>query len=335
MSREVGKERNMVTSMEHGTGPAAVEEKHGHPPFLQHHFDTPQQQFDSGKLGMWIFLSTEVLFFGGLFVAYAVYRNHHPEIFLYAHQYLDKTLGGINTIVLICSSFTMAWAVRCAQMGKQRGLIVLLALTLLCAFGFLGIKYVEYQQKWKHGLLMGYYYHPREHETPHSESAAPGHSGTESGNTAPPVPQTQASAPTPSAASAAQPAAVTPAAPTAQVITSATPAAGAGGMAEERSNIPPAAVGPAGLAPESGDGGHETVPKPANVHIFFGIYFAMTGLHGIHVLGGIVVIAWLLYRSLQGQFNTDYFTPVDFVGLYWHLVDLIWIYLFPLLYLIH
>ena len=90
---------------------------------LAHHFDTPQQQFESGKLGMWLFLATEILLFGGLFCAYAVYRANHPEIFIYAHQFLDKTLGGINTIVLICSSLTMAWAVRAAQLGQRRLLV--------------------------------------------------------------------------------------------------------------------------------------------------------------------------------------------------------------------
>lgn len=343
MSPEVGRESVMATRMEHGTGPAGGEERHGHPPYLQHHYDTPQQQFDSGKLGMWIFLSTEVLFFGGLFVAYTVYRDHHPEIFLYAHQYLDKTLGGINTVVLICSSFTMAWAVRCAQLGRQRGLIVLLSLTLLCAFGFLGIKYVEYQQKWKHGLLMGYYYNPQDHATPRAEHTAPGTGGT------PPASPASATAPVDQATReiqatppSAPPAPVSPATPAeagmpraGTPVSAATDIAGAGGLADERSNILPAAAGPAGLAPEGAEGGHETVHKPANVHIFFGIYFAMTGLHGIHVIGGIIVISWLLYRSVQGHFNAEYFTPVDFVGLYWHLVDLIWIYLFPLLYLIH
>ena len=134
---------------------------HEHAPQLAHHFETPKQQFEAGKLGMWLFLSTEILLFSGLFCAYAVYRANHPEIFVYAHKYLDVTLGGINTVVLICSSLTMAWAVHCAQRGHQRGLVVLLALTLLCACGFLGIKYVEYQHKWKEGLLWGTRFEPK------------------------------------------------------------------------------------------------------------------------------------------------------------------------------
>ena len=227
---------------------------HEHSPHLQHHFDTPEQQFDAGKLGIWLFLATEILLFGGLFCAYAIYRANHPEIFLYAHQFLDKVLGGTNTVILLCSSLTMAWAVRASQLGQRKLLIVLLSLTLLGGFGFMGIKYVEYKAKWEHGLL------PGTHFAPHEESTGgPGH-------------------------------------------------------------------GP-GETPEHGK-------RPSNVQIFFGIYFLMTGLHGIHVLAGMGAITWILVRSVKGHFGPEYFTPVDFVGLYWHLVDLIWIFLFPLLYLI-
>ena len=101
-----------------------AEDAHEHPKFLAHHFDTPEQQFDSGKLGVWLFLTTEILLFSGLFCAYAVYRANHPEVFIWAHAYLDKTLGALNTIVLIFSSFTMAWAVRAAQMGTKPALFV-------------------------------------------------------------------------------------------------------------------------------------------------------------------------------------------------------------------
>lgn len=271
---------------------------HEHPDYLGHHFETPQQQYDSSKLGMWLFLATEILLFAGLFCAYSVYRSNHPEIFVYAHQYLDKTLGGINTLVLICSSLTMAWAVRCAQTNQRRGLILLLSMTLLFACCFLGIKYVEYEQKWKHGLLWGKRFHPHTEETQSHEKSAP------------PV-------------IAAQPAPPAPA--------PAPPPTG-----EDKSLIEPAPRGPAGLAAgavEEGKPGHEG-SRPSNVQIFFGIYFLMTGLHGLHVIGGMSVIAWLLVRSVKGHFTSEYFTPVDLGGLYWHLVDLIWIYLFPLLYLI-
>jgi cytochrome c oxidase subunit III len=252
---------------------------HEHSPHLQHHFDTPEQQFDAGKLGIWLFLATEILLFGGLFCAYAIYRANHPEIFIYAHQYLDKVMGGTNTVILLCSSLTMAWAVRASQLGQRKLLIALLSLTLLGGFGFMSIKYLEYKAKWEHGLLPGTHFAPHEHE----EVAA-------------------------AAAPAAAPSAT----------------------------IKPSAVGPTGTVRPEASGGHESLhgKRPSNTQIFFGIYFLMTGLHGLHVLAGMGAIAWILVRSIKGHFGPEYYTPVDFVGLYWHLVDLIWIFLFPLLYLI-
>ncbi len=250
---------------------------HEHPPYLKHHFDTPEQQFDAGKLGIWIFLATEVLLFGGLFCAYAIYRANHPEIFIYAHQFLDKRLGGTNTVVLLCSSLTMAWGVRAAQLGQRKLLIALLSLTLLGGFGFMSIKYVEYKAKWEHGLLPGTHFAPHEegHETAAPAKAAPAASAT----------------------------------------------------------FQPSAAGPSGtVRPGAVRVAHGR--RPDNTQIFFGIYFLMTGLHGLHVLVGMGAIAWILVRSIKGEFGPEYFTPVDFVGLYWHLVDLIWIFLFPLLYLI-
>ena len=140
---------------------------------LQHHFDTPEQQFDAGKLGIWLFLATEILLFGGLFCAYAIYRANHPEIFVFAHQYLDKVLGGTNTVILLCSSLTMAWAVRAAQLGQRKLQITLLALTLLGGFGFMGIKYVEYKAKWEHGLLPGTRFAPHGEGEARTPAVAP------------------------------------------------------------------------------------------------------------------------------------------------------------------
>ena len=291
-------------------------EAHGHDPSLAHHFDNPEQQFDSGKLGMWIFLATEVLLFGGLFVAYAVYRANHPEIFVYAHQFLDKKLGGINTLVLICSSLTMAWGVRAAQLGQQRLLKILLALTILGGFGFMGIKYVEYKQKWEHGLLPGKHFTHKEGGHAAEKAPAPA--------SAAPAAATPAPATTAHAGASAPPAAATPAAPA---------QASPGTLKLEPSLIQRAPDGPAGLATAAHGEGHEA--EPDKVWIFFSIYFLMTGLHAIHVIAGMSAIAWVLRKSLKGAFGPHYFTPVDLVGLYWHLVDLIWIFLFPLLYLIH
>jgi len=292
-------------------------EHHDHPPHLAHHFETPEQQFDSGKLGMWLFLATEILLFGGLFCAYSIYRANHPEIFIYAHKFLDTTLGGINTVILLCSSLTMAWAVRASQLGQQKALKVLLALTLLGGCGFLGIKYVEYKAKWQHGLLWGTHYqsqthHGEEHGEQHGEQAS----------SSEPAPE-------------AEPEAAAPTAP-AESVLEVTDA----GVKVERSNVAPAAPGPEGMASDEvaashEEGGHGAGNEPRNVQIFFGIYFLMTGLHGLHVIIGMGAIGWVLRRAFRGEFGPAYFTPVDLTGLYWHLVDLIWIFLFPLLYLIH
>jgi cytochrome c oxidase subunit 3 len=230
----------------------------GHNAHVAHQFDSAEQQFRSGKLGIWLFLVTEILLFSGLFCIYAIYRSSHPEIFLYAHQFLDSSMGALNTVVLIFSSFTIAWAVRCAQRGKTRALVVLLSITLACAFIFLGVKYVEYEHKWKAGLLWGEQYNPVEVDH------------------------------------------------------------GIGDASQEESSS---------HAP-TGD-------VPRNVHLFFSIYFLMTGLHGVHVIAGIAVIGWVLLRARRGEFGPQYFAPVDYAALYWHLVDLVWIFLFPLLYLIH
>ncbi len=271
-----------------------------HPSHLAHHFETPQQQFQSGKLGIWLFLVTEILLFSGLFCAYAVYRANHPEVFFYAHLYLSKSLGAINTAVLIFSSFTMAAAVHAAQVGHRRWLVALLGVTLFCGFVFLGIKFVEYKDKWEEGLLTGQAYQP--HSPP-------------PGAKVPKIPET----PTKTDAADNRAATDQP-----------------GGVAE-RSTIPPAAVGPSGISQQWLTKKQEPTwvgPEPNNVQTFFGIYFAMTGLHGVHVVAGLAVIVWMMFRAMRGEFGPAYFTPIDFTGLYWHLVDLIWIFLFPLLYLI-
>jgi cytochrome c oxidase subunit 3 len=204
---------------------------------LQHHFATFEQQFDAAKIGMWLFLATEVLLFGGLFVGFAMQQAAHPQAFFEAHHHLDKTLGALNTLVLLFSSFTMVMAVHSAATNKQKQLVRYLLITLACAGVFLVVKFFEYNHKFHEGLLPGAFY---------------SHKG-------------------------------------------------------------------------------DTVP---NQFIFFSFYFMMTGLHGLHVIGGMIAITWTLLKARKGVFNSTYYAPVDLVGLYWHLVDLIWIYLFPLLYLI-
>jgi cytochrome c oxidase subunit III len=255
----------------------------GHDPYLAHHFDTPKQQFEAGKLGIWLFLVTEVLFFSGLFCAYSLYRALHPEIFVYAHYYLDTFWGAFNTCVLIVSSLTAAWAVRNAQLGQRKLLITNICITILCAFGFMGVKYVEYSHKFHENILPGKHFNPTHEvwELPsyqeHHQTAGASHGSAASG-------------------------------------------AAAHDSGHE---------GAVKVAPEG------ALKRPRNASVFFGIYFCMTGLHGIHVLGGIIVWFWILRRAIRGEFNAQHFGAVDYAALYWHLVDLIWIYLFPLLYLIH
>jgi cytochrome c oxidase subunit 3 len=288
----------------------------GHPDFLQHHFDTPAQQYDSTKLGMWLFLATEILLFGGLFVAYAVYRGNHPEIFVFSAHFLDKNMGALNTVVLLCSSLTMAWAVRAAQLDQKKLVGILLMLTLAGGATFMVVKYFEYKAKWSHGLLWARSYQPdpdylagKDHGAGHAvEGQAHDDDHDPAGGADPEA------APVPDAPSAS--------------------AVAEGGTTLERTTIPAAGVAPSGLVerphgPEPGAG-----PEPANAQVFFSIYFMMTGLHGIHVLLGMGLITWVLIKSMKGAYSAAYFTPVDLVGLYWHLVDLIWIFLFPLLYLI-
>lgn len=361
-----------------------------HPPHLAHHFDTSAQQFETGKLGMWVFLATEILMFGGLFCAYGVYRGNHPDVFRYAHIALDRNLGAINTVILIASSFTMAWGVRCAQLGRRTGLIACLVLTLMGGAGFMVIKTIEYHKKWEHGLWVGVsnMFHPKsekeieplEHGAAHAaagEMAGEGgqsHTADKTGESAAGVETSHGSA---TAAGSGEGGAsnTTAHAPVehrdedeaaeAGEATSAVKQAATGGKgaAEEPAvvvpehsliSIPPS--GPQGVAASfqqaaptqassfvsEGEGGHHAIhyedlpqKEKERVHIFFQIYFLMTGLHGIHVLVGMGIITWLLFKSARGAFGPAYFTPVDIGGLYWHLVDLIWIFLFPLLYLIH
>jgi len=258
------------------------DDHHHGSPFIQHHYDSAEHQFETGKLGIWAFLAQEVLFFSALFVAYILYRGHHPEIFDYAHYYLDSTLGGINTGVLIASSLTAAWAVRAAQLGQKKLLIGCLLGTLLGSLGFLGIKYVEYSHKAHIGALFGERFQPTEdcNGTPFPEGFKPQNSET---------------------AAAAPAAEGTPKTP----------------------------------APKCGDENPTgPVPPPPNTSMFFTIYFSMTGLHGIHVIVGMFIFIWLLIRAVKGHFTPEYYGPIDYAALYWHLVDLIWIYLFPMLYLI-
>lgn len=344
---------------------------HDHLPFLAHHFDDPEQQYDSGKLGMWLFLVTEILFFSGMFCAYALYRSIHPEVWTFASQFLNETLGAINTGVLLFSSLTMAWGVRCAQLRQRKGLVVSLAMTLGCASIFLGVKAIEYTHKWELGLLPAGSY-----ESQYLPSMA--HHGISSWlyliSAIPALcvvgfgiwyGMTIVSGNKQSSEVAGP-----------LLVTALCYFVGAGlGLYLESGGEHEAHGDEAGVhASEhtgehdeghtSGDhaseddhaglaaGGHfvaienespaakpgmpteEEVDQRGKAGLFFSIYYCMTGVHAVHIIGGMIVLTWLLVRATKDHFNEEYFGPVDYVGLYWHIVDLIWIYLFPLLYLI-
>jgi cytochrome c oxidase subunit 3 len=299
---------------------------HGHEhggAHLAHHFDTHQQQFDAGKLGIWLFLLTEVLFFSGLFCAYTIYRSMRPEVFVYAHYFLDTRLGALNTCVLLGSSLTAAWAVRNAQLAETRKLMVNIVITIACACTFMVVKYVEYSHKYHDGLLPGRHFNPAEQvwETPSFK-----HKHPEAAEYAERLHHASAG----KAEEGAKPAEGA----------AAKPAEGAeqheahGASVERVTHEQLEPLFQAGILGEKAE--TPTIPsRPRNAHVFFSIYFFMTGLHGFHVLAGIGIWVWLLIRAKKGVFGPMYFGPIDYAALYWHLVDLIWIYLFPLLYLIH
>ena len=302
----------------------AAHGEHAKYPFLAHHFDTPAQQFDSAKLGMWLFLATEVLFFGALFVAYAVLRTRFPEVFSYASHYLDTTMGGINTAVLIVSSLTMALGVYFAQRGRKMALIICLWLTMAGAAGFLVIKYFEYSHKIHANLVWGpSFYIPPHDAVGEAEHAALAH--------APAAAPVAVAAPLNPQPSAIQSIGTHPA-----VDASVIKAAGSGPRGLGVGAVDHDAAVTHDIIPHDLPQAHlEDAKMPPNTHMFFAIYYAMTGLHGIHVVVGMVVIGILIYRATRGDFGPNYYTPVDLVGLYWHIVDLVWIFLFPLFYLIH
>jgi cytochrome c oxidase subunit III len=204
-------------------------------------FETMEQQRESASLGMWVFLVTEVLFFGGMFMTYTLNRSTYPDIFGEASRSINLALGTVNTIVLIGSSFTMAMAVWSSQLGKKQLVTIFLIATLILGSVFLGIKGIEYHDKYVEHHIPGWNF-----------------------------------------------------------------------------NFEPGS----------------DVATNAHAQLFFSLYFAMTGLHALHMVVGAGLLLWLTKQSLRGRFTPEYNTPVELVGLYWHFVDIVWIFLFPLLYLI-
>jgi cytochrome c oxidase subunit 3 len=454
-----------------------VETRCDAPASVAHHFSSAAQQYDAAKLGMWLFLATEVLLFGGLFVLYAVLRYNRPEVFYYGSQFLDARLGAVNTIVLILSSLSMALAVYAAQRGAWRMLVSCLIATVLGGAGFMAVKYVEYTHKIHEGLVLGsgFYEAPDWVVAASASNAMPSSAALAGESSAPGLTEglsaaATARSPAPTASAAANtavvagdatkgrsvwdstcrtchgangeglpgsgkpirgsafvvaqtdaqllrflkvgrapsdplntsgsqmppkggnpllkdadlmnviafvrtltddgsakaaPQASSPAAASASSTTVATssdapsastsvqapaptppPAPAAEPMWIPKSSIPDAPPGPDGLSgiyttPASSSWTETIFPhhsvdmaRPENAHQFFAIYYLMTGLHGIHVLIGMLVIGGLTVLAMRGKFGPRCYTAIDLGGLYWHLVDLIWIFLFPLFYLL-
>jgi cytochrome c oxidase subunit III len=211
-------------------------------PRLQHHFESLEQQKESSTLGMWTFLVTEIMFFGGLFLLYTVYRTLYSEAFAVSSQELHVWMGFMNTLVLIGSSLTMALAVHASSVARPRATVIWLLATVLLGSVFLGVKYVEYKEKFDHHLVPGAHYHKPERVPPEHAKAS---------------------------------------------------------------------------------------------EIFFSLYFGMTGLHAFHMIIGMPILLVLAVMANRNHFSRQYYTPVEMMGLYWHFVDIVWIFLFPLLYLIH
>ena len=255
----------------HGLAPT---HGHAHHPALQHHFDTMSQQREAGVLGMWVFLLTEVLFFGGLFFAYTLYRSWYFDAFAAASTSIEILPGLINTVVLIASSLTMALSVRAAQTNQRKATVNWLLATIVLGSVFLGIKVYEYSLKFEHHHVPGASFDFFEHEDR---------------------------------------------------------------MAAEH-----AAAAGASTAAEHGDGkaagGHVATMNrdelQRTTQIFFSLYFTMTGLHALHMIVGIVILFIITWMAHKGRFDSEWHAPVEMTGLYWHFVDIVWIFLFPLLYLV-
>ncbi len=219
-----------------------------------HHFETEEQQREAGTFGMWLFLLTEIMFFGGMFFAYLLYRNWYNPAFVAASNQLSVKLGAINTAILITSGYAMALGVYAAEVRKKQMLVWCLIATTIFGFAFLGVKTVEYREKFEKHHVPGESFDAKEFINP-----------------------------------------------------------AAFGLKEEP------------LAPDMAQ----------KTQIFFVLYFAMTGMHALHMIIGLVLLFWLIWRANRGEFSSGYVAPIENFGLYWHFVDIVWIFLFPLLYLIN
>ena len=239
-------------------GAPEADAHHAHPAWQRHHFETVDQQADATNFAMWLFLLTEIMFFGGLFTAYLIMRNWYYPAFVQGSHQLNIFWGTLNTTVLILSSFTMAMGVWCAETRKKNGLVLCLILTFILGLGFLGIKTIEYSEKIEKHHVPGFHYSMQSFLNPASD-------------------------------------------------------------------------------PEIYKEYHDQPLRPdmaVHTEVYFSLYFAMTGMHALHMIIGIAILGFMIFRARAGAYTTGHVTFVENFGLYWHFVDIVWIFLFPLLYLI-
>ena len=264
------------------------------------------QQEESVSIGMWMFLVQEIMFFGGLFTAYLVLRSRYPMAFAAGSNHLDAFWGGLNTIVLIVSSLTMALTVYYAQKGNRNLQVILIILTMFFGSVFLGVKAIEYTDKYEHGLVPVTGLNKRVKET-HAASAGETHATPcwEVGH------------------GSAEHAYVNPKGEFQWTDCSLVK------IAQDQNFLTDAEkIG------NFSNGQIDINKFRDRVRIFYWIYFVMTGLHALHMVIGLGLMAWLLWKAWRGTFSADYYMPVEMSGLYWHFVDIVWIFLFPLLYLL-
>lgn len=289
-----------------------------HPPGLQHQFEDMKQQEESNIIGMWMFLAQEIMFFGGLFTAYLIFRSKYPMAFAAGSNHLDAFLGGLNTLVLIVSSLTMALTVYYAQKGNRNMQVLMIILTMIFGATFLGVKAVEYTDKYNHGLIPFANWNKKSHggeehaktegekkEVKHffaSEGGA-NKAGSESAEHPNPTGEFQWNYWD----------------QTMPLIEHA-----------QKENF----LTEAEKTGYFSNGEFDQAKFTGRVRIFYWIYFAMTGLHALHMIAGLIIMTWLLIMAWRGTYTAQYYSPVEISGLYWHFVDIVWIFLFPLLYLL-